>query len=153
MAGRDPAQGFAFLIDAGGVQGYFTSVDGLGSENEVYVGKISGKDGKEAQIKLAGRLSWGDVTLKRGLTKDMAMWDWRQMIIDGKVKEARKNMSVTLLDRDYKPVIVWNMVNVWPSKITAATLSVDSNDMLIEEVTFAHEGVTREGAAGGSIIK
>jgi phage tail-like protein len=141
------------MVDCGGVQGFFTSIDGLGSENEVVVSKVSNPDGKEAQLKLAGRLSWGDVTLKRGLTKDMSFWDWRQMIIEGKMKDARKNLSITLLDREYAPVIVWNLVNAWPTKIAAATLSSDSNDMQLEEVTFAHEGITREGATGGSIAK
>ncbi len=151
MPGRDPAQGFSFLVECGGIKGYFTSIDGLGSENEVAVYKASDAKGKEVQVKVAGRLTWGDVTLKRGLTSDMNFWKWRQEIIDGKIDANRKALTVTLLDREYNTLTAWHFVNAWPSKISAASLSVDSNDVQVEEVTFAHEGVTREGAAGGSV--
>jgi phage tail-like protein len=151
MAGRDPAQGFTFLVECGGIKGYFTSIDGLGSENEVAVYKAADATGKEVQLKQAGRLNWGDVTLKRGLTGDMSFWAWRQDIIDGKVGASRKAMTITLLDREYAPLTSWNIINAWPSKISAASFSVDSNDVQVEEVTFVHEGVTRAGASGGSV--
>jgi phage tail-like protein len=148
---RDPAQGFAFLVECGGVQGYFTSVDGLGSENEVSVYKALDKSGKEVQLKIAGRLTWGDVTLKRGLTADMGFWEWRQAVIDGGVAANRKAVTITLLDRTYAPITAWHLTNAWPSKVGAASLSVDSNDVQVEEVTFVHEGMTREGVTGGSV--
>ena len=144
----DPLQSFTFMLDVNGLKGYFTSVDGLGSENEVVVGKYITPDGKEIQAKAPGRLTWGDVTLKRGITADMKIWEWRQMIVDGKVKDARKAVSVTLLDRTYAPIVTWNLTNAWPSKVSAMTLSSDSDDFAIEEVTLVHEGITREGVAG-----
>ena len=148
MADTDPLQSFTFMLDVNGLQGFFTSVDGLGSENEVVVGKYITPDGKELQAKTAGRLTWGDVTLKRGITADMKIWEWRQMVVDGKLKEARKAVSITLLDRTYAPVVTWNLINAWPSKISAMSLSADSNDFAMEEMTLVHEGITREGVAG-----
>lgn len=144
----DPLQSFTFMIDANGLQGYFTSIDGLGSEHEVAVGKYITPEGKEVQAKAPGRLTWGDVTLKRGITADMNMWAWRQLVVDGKVKDARKAVSITLLDRTYTAVVTWNLTNAWPSKISAMTLSSDSNDFAIEEMTLVHEGITRAGVAG-----
>ena len=52
--------------------------------------------GKEVQAKSPGRLTWGDVTLKRGITDDLGFWDWRQMVVDGNVSGARKNCSITM---------------------------------------------------------
>lgn len=145
----DPLQSFTFLVDANGLEGYFTSIDGLGSENEVAVGKYIVK-GKEVQAKSPGRLTWGDVTLKRGITDDLGFWDWRQMVVDGNVTGARKNCSITMLSRDGKPVVTWNLVNAWPSKVSALSISSDSNDFTIEELTLAHEGINRDGKAAGA---
>lgn len=143
----DPLQGFTFLVDVNGLIGYFTSIDGLGSENAVAVGKYL-KDGKEVEAKAPGRLTWGDVTLKRGITGDMGFWEWRQKVVDGKVDEARANVSITLLDRAYSPVVTWNLYRAWPSKISAMSLSSDSNDFALEEMTLVHEGITRDGVTG-----
>jgi len=145
----DPLQSFTFLVDANGLEGYFTSIDGLGSENEVAVGKYVVK-GKEVQAKSPGRLTWGDVTLKRGITDDLGFWDWRQMVVDGNVSSARKNCSITMLSRDGKPVVTWNLVNAWPSKVSALSISSDSNDFTIEELTLTHEGINRDGKAAGA---
>jgi phage tail-like protein len=145
----DPLQSFTFLVDANGLEGYFTSIDGLGSENEVAVGKYVVK-GKEVQAKSPGRLTWGDVTLKRGITDDLGFWDWRQMVVDGNVSGARKNCSITMLSRDGKPVVTWNLVNAWPSKVSALSISSDSNDFTIEELTLTHEGINRDGKAAGA---
>jgi phage tail-like protein len=140
---EDPVSGFRFQVDAGDVKGFFTAVDGLGSENEASVIKTS-VDGKEVQIKVPGRLNWGDVTLKRGLTSDKSAWKWRQDIIDGKVSDSRKTVTITLLDRAYAPLMTWTLLKAWPSKITAVNLSADSNDFAIEEMTLVHEGMKKD---------
>lgn len=144
MAAVDPIQSFTFLVDVNGLKGYFTSIDGLGSENEVVTGKYITPEGKEVEAKTAGRLTWGDITLKRGMTADLGMWDWRQKVLEGNVDSARTNVSITMLDRKYAPVVVWNLFRAWPSKISAISLSSDSNDYTIEELTIVHEGITRD---------
>src|SRR4051812_46499902 len=96
----DPLVGFNFGIEVSGIiQGYFTEAAGLGSETEVIDHKIIGKDGKEIIRKIPGRLKWGDVTLKRGITTNLDFWDWRKMVEDGKVSNARKNGSIMMYDQ------------------------------------------------------
>jgi len=66
---EDPLLGFNFAIDVGGtIKGYFTEVTGLGSENEIVEQKVVSDSGVEVVLKIPGRLKWGDITLKRGLT-------------------------------------------------------------------------------------
>ena len=69
----DPVVGYMFSIDANGIKGYFTEISGIGSEHKVVSHKVV-QDGKETEIKTAGRLEWGDITVKKGLTTDMAFW-------------------------------------------------------------------------------
>ena len=69
----------------GKLSGYFTKVTGIGSESEVVEHKIVNPDTGETIIqKIPGRLSWTDVTLSRGVTSNVDVWEWRQMVVDGK---------------------------------------------------------------------
>jgi hypothetical protein len=78
----------------------------------------SGEDpsGHDVVQKVPGRLKWGDITLKRGITADMKLWEWRQQVIDGKLKDARSNCSIIMMDRNYEDLAHWDFVNAWPSK-------------------------------------
>jgi phage tail-like protein len=142
---EDPLLGFNFMLELeGAVAGYFSECSGIGSENEVIDQKVTGKGGHDIIRKMPGRLKFTDISLKRGITSDLNIWAWRDQVVQGKVKEARKNCSITMLSRDYKPVAVWHFSNAWPSKVTGPNLKADSNEIGIEEVTIVHEGMYRE---------
>lgn len=141
---EDPLVGFNFMIDVGGkISGYFTEVSGLGSESETIESKVMTEKGVEVVLKIPGRLKWGDVTLKRGITSSMDMWDWRQMVVDGKVKDARMNGSIVMFDREGTEAARWNFVNGWPLKISGPSPKSDSNEISVEELTLVHEAITR----------
>lgn len=141
----DPLLGFNFMLELeGAVAGYFTECSGIGSEHEVVEQKVVDKQGHEVVRKLPGRLKFTDITLKRGITADLKIWEWRDLAVQGKVKDARKNCTITMLSRDYQPVAVWHFANAWPSKVTGPSLKADSNEIGVEEVTIVHEGMFRE---------
>jgi phage tail-like protein len=139
----DPFIGYQFGIEVGGmVKGYFAEVSGIGSESEVVENKLS-KDGKEIVQKMPGRLKWNDVTLNRGITDNLEIWFWRQLVIDGDVKGARRNCSISMYDRNAKVAARWDFVNAWPSKVSFRDVKADSNDFAIEEMVIVHEGMKR----------
>jgi len=141
---EDPLVGFNFGLELEGVvTGYFTEVAGIGSEHEIIEHKVVDESGRELVMKIPGRLKWGDITLKRGITSDMQIWDWRKMVEDGDVKGARKNGSIFMLDRAYEEVARWDFVAAWPSKVTGPSLKSDSNEFGVEELTIVHEGLKR----------
>ncbi len=147
MAGTDrsdPLVGYHFGIEVQGqIQGYFTECSGIGSEHQVIEHKVVGTGGQELVIKVPGRLKWGDITLKRGVTNNMDLWNWRKMVEDGKVKDARRNGSVVMYDNELKEVGRWNFNNAWPTKISGPSPKADSNDIVLEELTITHEYITR----------
>jgi phage tail-like protein len=102
------------------------------------------KQGHEIVRKIPGRLKFTDITLKRGITSDMQIWDWRDQAVNGDVAGARKNCTITMLDRGYNPVAMWHFYNAWPSKVTGPSLKSDSNEIGVEELTIVHEGMYRE---------
>lgn len=143
MAEENPLVGFHFAVDIQGVvQGFFTECSGLGSETEVVEHKVV-KDGKELVMKIPGRLKWENITLKRGITSNMDMWDWRKMIEDGNVKDARRDGSIIMFDQTLTEVARWNFVAAWPVKVTGPQPKSDSNEIGVEELTIAHEYIER----------
>jgi len=144
-AREDPLVGFHFALDVQGViKGYFTEVSGIGSETEVAEQKVVSEKGIQVVLKVPGRLKWGDITLKRGLTSDMDLWKWRKLVEDGDVKGARKNGSITMMDQSLKVVAQWDFKNAWPSKISGPTPKSDSNELQVEEIVLVHEYITRK---------
>jgi phage tail-like protein len=144
MAEReDPLVGFHFAVDMGGVvSGYFTECSGLGSEHEIIEHKVTA-DGKELIMKVPGRLKWQDITLKRGITSNMDIWNWRKQVEDGKVDGARRDGSIVMYDQSLAEVARWNFERAWPVKVTGPQPKSDSNEISVEELTITHEYIER----------
>jgi phage tail-like protein len=145
MAARavDPLVGFQFALTVDEVTGYFTEVSGIGSENAVATHKVVTADAKEVTLQVPGRIEWGEITFKRGLTADFQFWTWRELVITGDVASARRDVTIEMFDRNYNPVVTWTCTNAWPSKLSGPSIAADSNDFAIEELTIVHEGLTR----------
>ena len=142
---EDPLLGFNFMLELeGAIAGYFTECSGIGSEHEITEHKVVDNQGHEIVRKIPGRLKFQDVTLKRGITSNMEIWEWRQDVVDGDMRGARKNCTISMLDREYKQVAIWHFLNSFPSKVTGPSLKSDDNSFGVEEVTIVHEGMHRE---------
>jgi phage tail-like protein len=146
MADReDPLVGFHWGIEISNViKGYFTEVSGIGSENEVIELKAVNDKGQEVVIKQPGRLKWENITLKRGITSSMDIWDWRKQVEEGNVEKARKNGSIVMFNQQLKEVARWNFENAWPVKVTGPQPKSDSNELGIEELQITHEYIVRK---------
>lgn len=141
---QDPLVGFHYAVEIQGmVKGYFTECSGLGSEHEVIEHKVVDERGKEVMRKIPGRLKWENVTLKRGITDAMDIWDWRKMVEDGDVESARANGSIVMFNQELSEVARWNFESAWPVKVTGPQVKSDSNEIGIEELSIAHEGLWR----------
>ncbi len=142
---KDPLAGFHYAIEIQGViTGFFTECEGIGSEHEVIEHKIVSSDGRPHIQKLPGRLKWENITLKRGITDNMDIWDWRDQVVEGSVDDARHNGSIVMFDQSLEEVARWNFVNAWPVKVSGPSVQADSNEFAVEELVVAHEGLYRE---------
>ena len=142
---EDPLVGFHFSVDVQDVfkDVRFTEVSGLGSEHEIIEHKVVTDKGQEMVLKIPGRLKWENITLKRGITSTMDIWDWRKEIVDGGVDDNRHNGSITMFNQKLEPVAQWTFDNAWPSKVSGPSVKSDSNELGIEEMTLVHEGIVR----------
>lgn len=140
---EDPIVSFNFAIEVQGqLKGAFTEVSGLGSEHEVIEHKIM-ENGQEVIKKIPGRIKWENITLKRGITHEMDIWLWRKEVEQGNYVGARRNGSIVMYDNKSAEVARWNFVNAWPVKVSGPQPKTDSNEISIEEMVLAHEGIER----------
>ena len=137
----DPFRNFNFLVELDGIaQASFTECSGLSTTTEVIENREGGDN--VTVRKLPGKTSYDNISLKWGLTSSTELWDWRQQIIDGNV--VRKNGSIVVFDLDNSTEVArWNFVRAWPTKWEGPTLSAKGNDIAIDTLVLAHEGLTR----------
>lgn len=141
---KDPLISAYFTVEFQGViVGAFQEVTGLGSSNEVVEYKASGSKGQYVIQKVPGRMTWNNVTLKRGITDAMDLWEWRRTVEEGKIAESRKNGSIVMYDQNGTEIARWNFVNAWPSKLTGPAADAKSNNVAIEELEIVVEGYER----------
>ena len=128
-------------LKIGGAEGavFFKEATGFDSESEVSETKRSLPDERDAS-KAMGNTKWSDIELKRGVDQDKTLWNWRKLIVDGKLKEARKDCTITMLDFDGQPIVTYSIINAWPKKYTGIGLKADSDEAAHEAVTLRHEG-------------
>ncbi|HEY93632.1 MAG TPA: phage tail protein [Dehalococcoidia bacterium] len=142
---QDPLVGYNFSLEVGGgkISGYFTEVSGLGSETKTIKQAVVNDKGHTVVLQIPGRLEWGDIVLKRGITSNLDMWEWRKQVEEGDVDQARMNGSIVMYDQTLSEVARWNFNNAWPSKISGPAPKADSNEIGVEELTLVHEYITR----------
>jgi phage tail-like protein len=122
---------------------FFMGVEGLGSETATIEQRVVTPDGKDVLLKVPGSLKWDDITLKRGLNTNMDLYSWRQQVVDGDVKSARRNGSIIMYDRQGNQAARWDFEKGWPTSLKSGGLDASSDDIITEELTIAHEGITR----------
>ena len=96
-------------------------------------------------VKMPGIKKYSDVTMKKGVFKaDNKFWDWFNDIKMNTIK--RKPVIISLLDEAGAPTMVWTLANAWPIKITATDLKSTGNEVAVETIVVAHEGITSSAA-------
>lgn len=136
----DPYRNFNFLVEIDGItQAGFSDCSGFGASTD----PIEYREGGENTTvkKLPGVTKYNNISLKWGLTDSSELYNWYRDVVKGKVQ--RKNGSIIVLDQEGKEKIRWNFFNGWPTKWDGPDFSAKGNDVAIETLELAHEGVER----------
>lgn len=135
-----PLPKFFFQVQIAGQEVAFQEVSGLDIEAQV-IEYRHGNSKEFSTIKMPGIKKSGNVTLKRGVFKgDNTFWDWFNAIKMNTIE--RKEVVISLLDQEGAPTMVWTLKNAWPTKITGTDLKSDGNEVAVETLEVAHEGIT-----------
>lgn len=137
-----PLPKFHFRVEWGGARIGFTEVTGL----EVSTDVIEYRDGASpeySKIKMPGMQKFGNITMKRGIFKsDNEYYNWWNTHALNTIE--RRDITVSLLNESHEPVVVWKIKNAWPVKVQSTDLKGDGNEVAIETIEIAHEGLTMQ---------
>jgi phage tail-like protein len=127
-----------FLVDFGGSTVGFSEASGLTQEAAI----IEYRDGSSpdfSMIKMPGIKKFNNVTLKRGMTNgNNEFFGWLNTIALNTVE--RRDVTISLLDEQHNPKVVWKIKNAWPMKVDYGSVDAKSNDVAIESLELAIEG-------------
>jgi phage tail-like protein len=136
---KDPVTSFLFglkiadlSLDYNDGTAFFRSIGGLKIDTEV-------TDYQEGGVtaftrKVIGVTKWSNIVLKQGFTGDNKLWNWRY-------SPKRVNGTIYQLGAELKCVCRWEFSNGYPVKWEGPDFSADKNELAIETIEIAHEGL------------
>jgi phage tail-like protein len=122
--------------------GKFSEVDGLEMSNEVKTVREGGNNLN--QIHLVGPVTYGQLTLKRGMTLNLDLWKWFKAAAGG-VENGRGTMAqgaVVMKDASNKPQLRFELTDCLPIKIKAPSFNAKDGAVAIEEMQIAYSSFT-----------
>jgi phage tail-like protein len=161
-SGLTAALGAVTGVASAVLTGSFSEVSGLHAEMETEEYREGGRNSGPHKF-----IKWGkypNLVCKRGVTPNTDLWDWYYQVLYGDQSVLRKNGIVVLTDRSAAgaagatlaaipgltglgrlPIAVWSFSNGLPEKLQGPGLNAKSNEIAIETLEIAHEGLTRLG--------
>ena len=119
----------------------FSELVGISSAVDIEEVRLDTKR-KHRLKKLPGKRTPPTVTLKRGMTRNIELAAWHELVILGDVA-ARKNVTLTMYDVTGDPVVRYHLTNAWPSKLEIDALKAGASSVLTETVTLVAEFIQR----------
>jgi phage tail-like protein len=137
---NDPLRNFRFRLEIGGInEAHFSEVTGF----DIQTDAIDYREGDEATHvrKLPGLTKFGNVTLKRGVTDSMDLYNWYKDVVAGKIR--RETVAIVVIDEKGDDKARFQITDAWPCKYDPMDLNAKGNDVSIETMELCNEGVER----------
>ena len=118
----------------------FSDCDGLEITMDVKTIKEGGANGRV--VRLTGPSTFGQLTLKRGMTANFDLWEWfSAVVIDPSI---RANAEVVLLAPDGSERARFILDRCVPVKLKAPVLNAKDGAVAIEELQLAYESLSHK---------
>lgn len=142
MAVAYPVSVFHFQVEWGGSRIGFTEVSGLTVELQT----IDYREGSSLEYhvsKMPGIPQYSNITLNRGVFRaDNEFFQWLNTVRKNNIE--RRDLTISLLNEEHEPVMVWKVKEAWPCKVEGPTLNSTGNEVAIETIELCHEGLAIE---------
>jgi phage tail-like protein len=137
-----PVPKFRFEVTWDSAKISFQEVSGLDVEAQP-IEYRAGDSPNFSVTKMPGIKKYTDVTMKKGMFKgDKSFTEWFAGITMNTIK--RKAVTISLLDEKASALVIWKLTNAWPTKITGTDLKSTANEVAIETIVIAHDGLEIE---------
>lgn len=134
---------FKFIIEIDGVAyAGFQKCSAL--EAEVAVVEQN-EGGSLIPDKSPGRVKFTDITLDRGATDDLDLFNWFKEVVDASANSGltdpnyKRNLDIVQQDRDGTTLRRWRVTRAWPTKFSAGEWDNDADENVMESITLAYD--------------
>ncbi len=139
---ENPFANFRFRVEIDGVDaGSFQEIE-IGEQRVEVIEYREGGDNSTGSRKLPGREKCGNITLRRGVQRNNDLFDWWRKTREGVVE--RRSGAIILQNDDREDVKRWLFRDAWPVAYKAPDLNAEGNEVAIESLEIAHEGLELE---------
>ena len=132
------ASGISSTVLAG-----FSECSGLETSQKIEEYNEGGRNG--AVLKFPTRVSWTNISLKRGVTANTTLWDWHYSFVLG--RGSRRDGIIVLQNDLHQPLSTWHFKRGLPVKWSGPAMHASQNNVAVETLEIAHEGLWQEQAA------
>jgi phage tail-like protein len=142
MPRNDPLRNFRFRLEIDGIaQAAFSEV----AIGETTTEAIDYREGHEPTHvrKLSGLTKFATITLKRGITDSLDIWNWSKQILAGQIQSNRKQVIIVCLDEAGADKARFVVTDAWPTKYDPSDLNGKGNEVFIELLELVNEGIER----------
>ncbi|MFO7847111.1 MAG: phage tail protein [Balneolaceae bacterium] len=142
MAVNYPVSAFHYQVESGMTRIGFTEVTGLNVELQT----IDYREGNSLDYqvsKMPGIPQYSNITLKRGVFRsDNEFFQWLNTVKMNNIE--RRDITISLLNEEHEPVMVWKVREAWPCKVEGPSLNSTGNEVAVESIELCHEGLVIE---------
>jgi phage tail-like protein len=140
----DSLEGFSFLVNWGGTRTEMLRVSPLRWSTSV-VDHPTGSYLLSATQKTPGLPSYTPITVEREIVMgDMEFQTWAGEVANAAGGDFRRDVTITVLDREGNPAVVFQLRNCWPSAYDAISeLNVNAPEVLTERLTLEYDWFVR----------
>jgi phage tail-like protein len=142
MARQDPLTNFRYRLEIDSLTVAGFSEVSIGETTVDVVEYREGNDPPHAR-KLAGLRKYGNITLKRGMTNSLELYEWHKQVSNGQISNARKTIAIVVADETGADKARFVVTDAWPARYALSALDATGNDVLIETLELANEGIER----------
>jgi phage tail-like protein len=142
MARKDPLNNCRFRVEIDGIQTASFSEVTIGATATDVIDYREGTDPTHVR-KLMGLTKYGNIMLKRGFTTSMDLYNWYKQIRQGQLRGNRKNVLIIVSDEAGADEVRFAVSEAWPVKYYGSDLNAKGDEVFIETLELANEGIER----------
>jgi phage tail-like protein len=142
MTQKDPLRNFHFRVEIDGIAVAGFSEVVIGPTTTETIDYREGTDAPHVR-KLSGLNKSGDITLKRGLTDSLDLYNWYKQVVAGELVGSRRQVVIVIADEAGADRARFVVTGAWPVKVELSNFNAKGNDVCIETLELANEGIER----------
>lgn len=99
----------------------------------------------QRQVHLVGRVTYGTLSCKRGMTRSLDLWRWFDRVVSAGEHHLRASCTVDMLTTDRRDTALrFRLDGCLPTKLRAPSLDAKEGAVAIEELEVAYERLAVE---------